>query len=144
MPQYVALLRKDGDSDYGVEFPDFPGCYTAGRTLDEVKDMAQEALQGHVQLLLEEGGSLPAPLALETILQDRRRRDTVAFLVEVKGPRRAVRANITLDETLLRAIDEQARAVGKTRSGFLADAARQALTVPGRRRPGKARQRIVG
>lgn len=147
MPQYVALLRKDPDSDYGVEFPDFPGCFTAGRTLDEVKDMAQEALQGHVQLLLEEGGCLPTPAGLAAILQDRRRRDTVAFLVEVRAPRRAVRVNITLDEMLLEAIDQQSRAAGKTRSAFLADAARQALAVPGRPRLRKAvnvRRRAAG
>jgi hypothetical protein len=33
MTSYIALLRKDVDSDYGVEFPDFPGCVTAGTTL---------------------------------------------------------------------------------------------------------------
>ncbi len=32
---YIALLRKDEGSDYGVEFPDFPGCVTAGKTLEE-------------------------------------------------------------------------------------------------------------
>ena len=31
MVAYIALLRKDRASDYGVEFPDFPGCVTAGR-----------------------------------------------------------------------------------------------------------------
>ena len=45
MPSYVALLRKDEGSDYGVEFPDFPGCVTAGRSLDEARTMAAEALE---------------------------------------------------------------------------------------------------
>jgi hypothetical protein len=31
MPSYIALLRKDPDSDYGVEFPDFPGWVTAAK-----------------------------------------------------------------------------------------------------------------
>src|SRR5262249_37400986 len=26
---YIALVRKDSDSDYGVSFPDFPGAVTA-------------------------------------------------------------------------------------------------------------------
>ena len=26
MMNYIALLRKEQTSDYGVEFPDFPGC----------------------------------------------------------------------------------------------------------------------
>ena len=41
---YIAILHKDDKSDYGVSFPDFPGCVTAGATLDEAKDMAKEAL----------------------------------------------------------------------------------------------------
>ena len=130
MPQYIALIRKDPDSDYGVEFPDFPGCFSAGSTLDEVKDMAQEALQGHAQLLLEEGQDLPVPSPLETILKDRRHRDTVALMVEVKASlRRAVRVNITLDETLLEAIDMHSRTLGTTRSAFLAEAARHSLGI---------------
>lgn len=128
MPQYIALIRKDPESDYGVEFPDFPGCFSAGSTLDEVKDMAQEALQGHAQLLLEEGQDLPIPSSLETILKDRRHRDSVALMVEVKASLpRAVRVNITLDEILLEAIDVRSRALGKTRSAFLAEAARHSL-----------------
>ena len=33
--RFVALIRKEDGSDYGVEFPDFPGCVTAGSDLDE-------------------------------------------------------------------------------------------------------------
>jgi predicted RNase H-like HicB family nuclease len=33
MTAYIALIRKEPDSDFGVDFPDFPGCVTAGRTL---------------------------------------------------------------------------------------------------------------
>ena len=30
---YVAIIHKDTDSDFGVSFPDFPGCITAGERL---------------------------------------------------------------------------------------------------------------
>jgi hypothetical protein len=43
MTAYVALLRKQPDSDYGVDFPDFPGCITAGKTLDDARGMSLEA-----------------------------------------------------------------------------------------------------
>lgn len=49
MAAYIALLRKDDASDYGVDFPDFPGCVTAGLTMDEARHMAAEALQLHVE-----------------------------------------------------------------------------------------------
>lgn len=44
-----------------MEFPDFPGCVTQGHTLDEARAMAEDALAGHVELMLEEGEALPAP-----------------------------------------------------------------------------------
>ena len=47
--EYIAYLHKDRDSDYGVSFPDFPGCITAGRTLDEASRLAGEALALHIQ-----------------------------------------------------------------------------------------------
>ena len=44
MRYYIAVIHKDADSDFGVSFPDLPGCITAGRTLDEACAMATEAL----------------------------------------------------------------------------------------------------
>lgn len=57
MVAYIAYLRKDEDSDFGVEFPDLPGCVSAGRTLDEARAMAAEALAGHVAALEVEGAN---------------------------------------------------------------------------------------
>ncbi len=37
MASYIALIRKDADSDFGVDFPDFPGCVSAGATLDDLR-----------------------------------------------------------------------------------------------------------
>ena len=45
---FIAFLRKDDGSDYGVEFPDVPGCVSAGRTVEEARTMAAEALAGHI------------------------------------------------------------------------------------------------
>ncbi len=42
--EYIAYLHKDKKSDYGVSFPDFPGCITAGTSLEEARRMAAEAL----------------------------------------------------------------------------------------------------
>ncbi|MDI6026348.1 type II toxin-antitoxin system HicB family antitoxin [Corticibacterium sp. UT-5YL-CI-8] len=32
---YIALTHKDPDSAYGVSFPDIPGCFSAGDSVDE-------------------------------------------------------------------------------------------------------------
>lgn len=67
MRSYLAFVHKDPDSDYTVTFPDFPGCITAGATLDEARDMAREALPFHVEGLMADGESLPDPMSLERI-----------------------------------------------------------------------------
>lgn len=124
MTAYIALLRKDADSDFGVEFPDFPGCVTAGSTLDEARRMADEALRLHVDGMIEDGDALPAPATLDAIMQDPANAAAVAFLVDVPSEAsRVVRVNITLPEELLQQIDKAT----KNRSRFLAAAARAAL-----------------
>jgi len=44
MAHYIAPIHKDGDSCYGVSFPDVAGVITAGDTLDEALTGAAEAL----------------------------------------------------------------------------------------------------
>lgn len=44
MPHYIALIHKDADSCYGVSFPDVPGVFTAGDTIDEAIQKAAEVL----------------------------------------------------------------------------------------------------
>jgi len=53
MSRFVGIIHKDKASDYGVSFPDFPGCITAAETLEEAFDMALEALQGHIDVMYE-------------------------------------------------------------------------------------------
>jgi predicted RNase H-like HicB family nuclease len=59
--EYIAYLHKDRDSDFGVSFPDFPGCVTAGRTLEEARRMAAEALALHIAGMIEDGEMVPDP-----------------------------------------------------------------------------------
>ncbi len=45
MAHYIALIHKDADSCYGVSFPDVPGVFTAGDTIDEAIRKAAEVLE---------------------------------------------------------------------------------------------------
>jgi predicted RNase H-like HicB family nuclease len=83
---YVAVIHKDADSDFGVSFPDFPGCITAGRTLDEAKQMAFEALTGHIEAMVDMGETVPDASALDEVMRNPDYQDGVAFLVNVKQP----------------------------------------------------------
>jgi predicted RNase H-like HicB family nuclease len=124
MTNYIGLIHKDAETDYGVSFPDFPGVATAGSTLDEARQMAEEALAFHVEGMIEDGESIPEPASLESVMNDTANRDGVAILVALKlQSAKAVRINITLPEDVLERIDSFAADQGLSRSGFLARAA---------------------
>ncbi|RIK97826.1 MAG: CopG family transcriptional regulator [Proteobacteria bacterium] len=128
MRQYIALIHKDADSDYGVSFPDLPGCVTAGATLDEARDMAVEALALHLEGMAEDGKAVPEPSSLEEIMSDPVNREGVAVLVPAPTPIvKSVRINVTLPADVLEQIDRHAESEGFTRSGFLAHAAKKML-----------------
>ena len=129
MPSFIGLIHKDADSDFGVSFPDFPGAITAGKTLDEARAMAEEALTLHVEGLTEDGEVLPEPSTLEEVMSDPDNRSGVAILVSVKTEQpKAVRVNVTLPEDVLEQIDRYAEAHGFTRSGLLARAVKKLMT----------------
>lgn len=119
---YIALVHKDKGSDYGVSFPDFPGCVSAGSTLEEAKVMAEEALVGHIQLLKELKKKLPAPSTLEEIMSCPENRSAIAFIIEVPSSH-TVRINITLPEDVLDIVDHRARKLDLNRSAFFVQAA---------------------
>lgn len=127
MTVYIALLRKDPKSDFGVDFPDFPGCISAGSTAEEAARMAREALAFHVEGMLEDGEEIPPPSTLDVILADRHNRKAIPILVPVEVPGKAVRVNVMIPDKDLKAFDRYAKKHGMSRSGFLVAAAKRAM-----------------
>lgn len=129
MANYIAIVHKEANTDFGISFPDFPGCITAGESIDEAKDLAQEVLTLHIQGMFEDGEKLPAPSKLENIMANEDYADAVVFLVvtvpDVKP--RAVRVNITVPEMTLQQIDAAAKKRGMSRSSFLVHVAQNAI-----------------
>jgi predicted RNase H-like HicB family nuclease len=78
---YIAYLHKDRKSDFAVSFPDFPGCITAGRTLEEARRGAAAALSLHIAGMVEDGDKIPNPSTMDDVVDDPARKDAVAFLV---------------------------------------------------------------
>jgi predicted RNase H-like HicB family nuclease len=127
MRQYIGLIHKDAESDYGVSFPDLPGCISAGSTLDEARNMATEALAFHLEGLAEDGEAVPEPSSLDQIMNDPENRDGVAVLIAAPTSAKSVRINVTMPADVLEEIDQYAEREGFTRSGFLAQAAKKAM-----------------
>jgi predicted RNase H-like HicB family nuclease len=116
---YIAIIHKEGKSDFGVSFPDFAGCVTAGSTLQEARVNAVEALALHVKGMIEDGESLPEPSTLDEVMEDDDFKDGVAFIVGLEMPDKVVRVNITVTESDLKKIDTAAKKNGMNRSSFL-------------------------
>jgi predicted RNase H-like HicB family nuclease len=128
MRSFIALIQKIDSSDYGVSFPDLPGCISAGATLDEARAMAVEALALHLEGMAEDGDAVPEPSSLPDIMADAINRDSVAILADApQKPSKSVRVNVTSPDDLLESIDRSAEEKGLTRSGFLARAAQKEL-----------------
>ena len=128
MREFIGLIHKDADSDYGVSFPDLPGCISAGRTLEEARVGAQEALTLHIRGMQEDGETVPAPSSLDDILANAENRDAIAVVaIAPEVTPRTLRVNVTIPEDVLAQIDRYAESHGLTRSGFLTRAARKAL-----------------
>ncbi len=125
MASYIALVRKDRGSDYGIEFPDFPGCISLGKTMEEVRRMGREALAFHIAGMVQDGAATPEPSAMEAVAASADAQGAVLMLVDgpTKPVAKSVRVNVLLPEDLVEKID---RASGN-RSRFLADAARAKL-----------------
>ncbi|MBR1215962.1 type II toxin-antitoxin system HicB family antitoxin [Bradyrhizobium sp. JYMT SZCCT0180] len=80
MPHYIALIHKDPDSCYGVSFPDIPGVFTAGDTVDEAMQQAREVLQFAAEDWTNPDGStgFKAPSTIDEL------RNNPEFLEEAK------------------------------------------------------------
>lgn len=126
MTSYIALLRKEKNSDFGVEFPDLPGCISAGSTLEEARVMAEEALAAHIAFLREDGDAVPAPSPLDAVSKCAEMKGAVPFMVELKEPSdKAIHINITVPKRVLQLIDEAVAPMGGNRSAFMVSAAEE-------------------
>src|SRR5437016_6083520 len=115
MDRYVAFLHKRNSGGWGVSFPDFPGCIATGDDWNAAAENAAEALQFHVEGLLEDKVAIPAPRSPEELLADRKLKENVKgaiiTLVPLLPPAgKPERINITVDSNLLRTIDDAANA----------------------------------
>ncbi|WFP61147.1 MULTISPECIES: type II toxin-antitoxin system HicB family antitoxin [unclassified Mesorhizobium] len=128
MKSYFALVDKDAGSAFGIRFPDIPGCFSAADAAEEIIPNAVEALQ-----LWAEDMPVPEPSSHEAIVSLSEVRTALAegaYLVSVPlidNDSAVVRANVTFERGVLRAIDAAARERGITRSAFLASAARKEI-----------------
>ncbi len=129
---YVAFIHRDEDPGFGISFPDFPGCISEGDTIDGTVRQGASALAFHIEGMIQDGETIPAPRSLQEIegdpsLAEWREGAVVCFVPAVIDKGSPRRVNISLDYGLLQAIDDEAKRRGMTRSAFLSSAARNEI-----------------
>lgn len=126
MKSYIALMhRPEATSYWGVTFPDFPGCTSAGATFEEAFANAREALSGHVAAMRSDREAIPEPSQFDAALLNALFAEEIeggampvfVDLVDVPAPKE--RINIMIDPGVLRRVDEAARAEGMSRSSWI-------------------------
>jgi len=126
---YPVVIHKDKQSDYGVSVPDLPGCVSAGATVDDALAMIREAIELHLEGLIEEGGVVPLATPIEKLRANPDYADgtggtwAIVNVDESTLRVKIARVGITMPQRVLDAIDRHAKANGETRSGLLARAA---------------------
>lgn len=127
----VVMFIHEENGAYGASFPDFPGATTVADNLDALYQKAAQMLAFHVGGMAEDGDAIPNPRPLSEWRNDPAFKqdceDAMIGVVDVDLPSKAVRVNISVEESLLKRIDRAAEAAGESRSGFLAQAAKARL-----------------
>jgi len=77
---YPAYFRHVKSGGYSMDFPDLPGCVSAGKGLEEALAMAREALSLHLFGMLEDGDEIPAASDPASLSPDKG-----AFIAPVEG-----------------------------------------------------------
>lgn len=128
MKSYFALVEKEYDSAFGVRFPDIPGCFSAADVEEEIVPNAVEALQLWAEdMTIPDPSSHPDIMAREDIRQALASGAYLVSIPLIDNDTAVVRANVTFERGMLKAIDVAAKARGVTRSAFLASAARKEI-----------------
>ncbi|EEQ2506709.1 type II toxin-antitoxin system HicB family antitoxin [Escherichia coli] len=129
---YPVAIDKS-DSSFGVRVPDIPGCFSGGNNYQDAIESAHEAIEAHIELLVENGEAVPKATCIENWLEDPDYSDAVWALVDVDITRligKAEKINVTLPSLLIRRIDQFVAAHPEygSRSGFLSRVAADKIT----------------
>ena len=128
--KFFVVLHTDDGIRYGATVPDLPGCFSGGETLEQALQNVQEAIDMHVETLIDQGETIPLAQSLKQHQKNKDFKNGVWAVVQVPiekylGP--AEKINITVPRVMLARIDEFAKKTGQSRSGFLVEAARYVM-----------------
>lgn len=71
------------ESSFGVRVPDIPGCFSGGDTYSEALESVREAIEAHIELLIEDNEPIPVATSIECWDSDEEYANVVWALVDV-------------------------------------------------------------
>ena len=114
---YPAVFHREEDS-YWVEFPDLPGCYSYGSSVEETMVCAQEAMAGYILTLLEQERPIAVPSDMGTLFAEDGFTSLVSCNIDQYKETRAVKKTLTIPAWL----NDRAMAKGVNFSQVLQEA----------------------
>ncbi|WP_334472576.1 type II toxin-antitoxin system HicB family antitoxin [Arsenophonus sp. PmNCSU2021_1] len=130
---YPIAIDK-ANSSFGVRVPDIQGCFSGGETLSDAVESAKEAIEAHLELLLQEKESLPIANSIDKYLSDAEYKNVIWAVVDVDVTRlmgKTEKINVTLPSLLIHRIDQYVASHPEygSRSGFLAKVAAENILI---------------
>ena len=120
---YPALFHSNADDgSYTITYPDFPGCISEGKSLENALYMAQDALRVWIGYVLDEGETLPVPTPMRQI--EPSPDEFVNMVRAVVQDNRAVRRTVSIPKWM----DDRVSAAGISLSKVLQDALKARLS----------------
>lgn len=58
--RYAIVIEK-AEGNYSAYVPDLPGCVAAGDTIEETRQLLEEAIEIHIKGMMEDGEPIPEP-----------------------------------------------------------------------------------
>jgi predicted RNase H-like HicB family nuclease len=66
--KYTVIVEQ-GEQSWGAYVPDLPGCIAAGESREEALELIREAIEFHVEGLVQQGESVPEPHSFSEIVE---------------------------------------------------------------------------
>lgn len=132
----IAIEWGDDLTATGVIIPDIPGAITAGDTVEEAFLAAVEVAQIQLEELAMQGKPIPMPSSIDDLRKSDYFKGWGWGVIEIDITPylgKTEKVNVTLPSSIIHEIDRFVEKHGlKSRSAFLADAAREKLAGAGR------------
>lgn len=118
----IVIEQGDENTAFGVIVPDLQGCFSASdESIDDAIEQATQAAALWIEYAIDNGQTIPKPSSMDKI----RREYPDWILAVIDIPEELTddtieRVNISLPRRILARIDNNAKANGETRSGYIA------------------------